>query len=569
MLPDNIENGSIMQASAGGIELIGNVLGNFLAGEGDGGYVLRGGAGNDRLATNGGANQLFGGEGDDTYQTWGHDLIVEAFGEGYDTVQVALSSSYTLPANIERLENAPEWAGGNPNATLTGNELDNFILGGRTIYGLAGNDTLIGTGMIGGLGDDTYIAGAGSTVLENAGEGKDTVEFQGSVFDASYFLSDNVENLTLRHGFGGEDGFGNDLDNVIIGNDSNNQLFGAGGNDLLSGGAGADFMDGGLGNDTFIVDNVADDVSDDPQPEAGIDTVEASVSYSLSAGINRYVENLTLTGDTAINGTGNGLDNTIIGNNASNTLTGGFGNDLLDGRGGADTMIGGSGDDTYVVDSFGDVVTEQSNDGTDTVNSYIDYSLTSRPNIEHLNLLGTAVSGTGNANDNRLIGNIIGNTLVGAGGNDTLIGGEGNDFLVGQLGSDTYQVNRGEGQDTILENASTPGDSDTLLYGATINPVDVVLSRQVNDLRLSIHGGADQVTIQSWYTNSNSQVETIQAGNGQILLSTQVDQLIQAMAQFTTDTGLSWDAAAGGAGTVQQQAQFQGILAANWQSVGS
>jgi Ca2+-binding RTX toxin-like protein len=401
-------------------------------------------------------------------------------------------------------------------------------------------------------------------VSENAGEGKDTVEFQGTLFNASYFLPAQVENLTLRHGFGGEDGFGNELDNVIVGNDSNNQLFGAEGNDLLIGGAGADFMHGGLGDDTFVVDNAADDVSDDP--EAGIDTVEAFVSFSLAGGINRYVENLTLVGDAAINGTGNGLDNTIIGSNVANTLSGDFGDDLLDGRGGADTMIGGSGNDTYVVDNFGDVIMEQINDGIDTVNSHIDYSLTSRPNLENLNLLGVAVSGTGNANDNRLIGNSIGNTLVGVGGNDTLIGGQGNDMLVGQLGSDTYEINRGDGQDTILENASSPGDSDSLLYGATINPIDLVLSRQVNDLRIALQGTTDSVTIQNWYTSPTvSQIETIQAGNGQTLLNSQVDQLIQAMAQFTTDTGLSWDAAAGGAGTVQQQAQFQGILAANWQ----
>ena len=117
-----------------------------------------------------------------------------------------------------------------------------------------------------------------------------------------------------------------------------------------------------------------------------------------------------------------------------------------------------------------------------------------------------------------------------------------------------------------MENDTTTGNSDTLLYGATITPLDLVLSRQVNDLRLAIHSSADQVTIQNWYADPKAaQVETIQAGNGQVLLNTQVDQLIQAMAQFTTATGLSWDAASAGGGTAQQQAQFQAILAASWQ----
>jgi Ca2+-binding RTX toxin-like protein len=169
----------------------------------------------------------------------------------------------------------------------------------------------------------------------------------------------------------------------------------------------------------------------------------------------------------------------------------------------------------------------------------------------------------GTSGNDVLTGNNNANILIGGQGNDTLDGGAGDDRLAGGLGNDTYQVNQGDGQDTISENDSTIGNSDTLLYGSTINPLDLVLTRQVNDLRLAIHGGTDQVTIQNWYANpTTAQVETIQAGND-TLLNTQVDQLIQAMAQFTTDTGLSWDQ--GIDGTPQQLAQVQTILAANWQ----
>jgi Ca2+-binding RTX toxin-like protein len=174
------------------------------------------------------------------------------------------------------------------------------------------------------------------------------------------------------------------------------------------------------------------------------------------------------------------------------------------------------------------------------------------------------LTGTGQADT--INGNGGNDTLNGGAGDDTLAGGTGVDTLRGGLGNDTYQVNRGDGQDTISENDGTLSTSDTLLYGATINPLDLVLSRQANDLRLAIHGSTDRVTIQNWFSTPNTaQVETIQAGNGQTLLSTQVDQLIQAMAQFTTDTGLSWDAASGGAGDPGQQTQFQGIVAASWQ----
>ena len=95
-------------------------------------------------------------------------------------------------------------------------------------------------------------------------------------------------------------------------------------------------------------------------------------------------------------------------------------------------------------------------------------------------------------------------------------------------------VDRGDGRDRISENDGTIGNSDTLLYGATINPLDLVLSRQVNDLRIALHGTTERVTIQNWYANpTTAQVETIQAGNGDTLLNTQVNQLIDAMARFT------------------------------------
>ena len=118
-------------------------------------------------------------------------------------------------------------------------------------------------------------------------------------------------------------------------------------------------------------------------------------------------------------------------------------------------------------------------------------------------------------------------------------------------------------QDKISDVDGTPGNSDQLLYGATIDPLDLVLSRQVNDLRIALHGTADSVTIQNWYASpTTAQVETIQAGNGQTLLSSQVDQLIQAMATFTAQNGnITWDQA------IDQNPQgVQAVLAANgWQ----
>jgi Ca2+-binding RTX toxin-like protein len=91
---------------------------------------------------------------------------------------------------------------------------------------------------------------------------------------------------------------GNASDNTLEGNEANN---------VLTGGAGNDTMAGGNGNDTYLVDSAADVVLENAYE--GADTVFASMSFTLGAN----VENLTLTGSSATNATGNALDNTLIG----------------------------------------------------------------------------------------------------------------------------------------------------------------------------------------------------------------------------------------------------------------
>ena len=169
----------------------------------------------------------------------------------------------------------------------------------------------------------------------------------------------------------------------------------------------------------------------------GVDRVESSISFDLSAK-GQDIENLTLTGAAAINGTGNVLSNIIIGNDAANSL---------DGKGGADTLIGGKGNDTYFVDHAGDVVEElltiAQGGGVDLVKSSIDnYQLTD--NVDNLTLITTGVNAVGNALNNVLTGNDANNNLYGGAGNDALIGGLGNDFLSGDLGVDNLSGGKGD-----------------------------------------------------------------------------------------------------------------------------
>ena len=146
---------------------------------------------------------------------------------------------------------------------------------------------------------------------------------------------------------------GND---ALVGTSASNLLEGMGGNDTLNGGGGADIMLGGSGNDTYLVNHASDKVFETTTQTSttnagGVELVKSSVTWTLGL----YVEKLTLTGNAAINGTGNTLANTITGNAASNLLKGGAGNDTLSGAGGADTLQGGTGLDVLVGGSGADI----------------------------------------------------------------------------------------------------------------------------------------------------------------------------------------------------------------------
>ena len=276
--------------------------------------------------------------------------------------------------------------------------------GNDTINGADGNDTLDGGSgndrMSGGAGDDLYVVdAAGDVIAEAAGAGTDSVRSS-----VTTTLTTNVENLDLI-GVGAINGTGNASANQLRGNAAAN---------VLNGGGGADTMSGGAGDDTYVVDNAADTIVE--LAGEGTDSTQTSISWSLGAN----VENLTLTGTAAINGTGNALANTITGNSGANVLDGGAGND---------TLTGGAGNDTYIVDSLGDTVVETAAGGTDLVQSSVSWSLAAE--VENLTLTGSAaVNGTGNAANNTLTGNAADNLLDGGAGADTLAGGAGNDTYV-------------------------------------------------------------------------------------------------------------------------------------------
>ena len=159
----------------------------------------------------------------------------------------------------------------------------------------------------------------------------------------------------------------------------------------------------------------------------------------------------------------------LFGGAGTDTLDGLGDNDLLDGGIGADALSGGLGDDTYIVDDAGDVVVEDAGEGTDTVQTTLNYVLGAE--IENLTLTGALDrDGDGNALDNVLNGNAGNNILKGLDGNDTLDGGEGTDSLYGGLGDDMFIVD--DECDLVVESANQGSDtvrsSVNYLLGANI-----------------------------------------------------------------------------------------------------
>jgi Ca2+-binding RTX toxin-like protein len=360
---------------------------------------------------------MIGGDGVDTYYVDNvGDQVIETDASLTALDRVFSSIDYTLGTNVENLILT-----GNANLNGTGNAVSNRMTGNdgdNVLDGGLGADTLIG-----GLGNDTYIVdNLGDTVTETSTLLSEIDTVRSSV---DWTLGANLENLVLTGN--AVNGTGNALNNTLTGNATAN---------TLDGGAGADTMIGGDGVDTYYVDNVGDVVIETDASLTALDRVFSSINYTLGAN----VENLILTGNANLNGTGNSVSNRITGNAGNNTLDGGMG---------VDTMIGGAGDDTYIVDNMNDVVTEQVGEGHDLVRTSFSYTLGA--NIEDLTMTGDDNSTlTGNALDNVIRGNSGINYIDGGLGADTMIGGDSYDIYYVDNVNDVVIELANEGEDTVF-----------------------------------------------------------------------------------------------------------------------
>ncbi|MEK7760793.1 MAG: calcium-binding protein, partial [Nitrospirota bacterium] len=296
--------------------------------------------------------------------------------------------------------------------------------GQDSLFGGAGNDYLDGgTGadtMAGGIGNDDYVVdNVLDSVVEAVGEGSDRV-----FSSVDYTLTGDVEDLTLLAGSAAVTGTGNALGNFIVGNQNNNILSGGDGFDFLDGGAGTDTMTGGLGSDNFFVDSLLDTVIE--AAGEGFDTINSSIDYTVA--VSNTERLLLLAGSAAVSGTGDALNNEIVGNQNNNILNGLAGNDKLDGGAGDDTIMGGAGED--ILDGQDDDDNVQGGDAHDVMEG-------------------------GDGND----------VIDGGADEDILIGEAGADTLIGGAGYDTYTYfDPGFGIDTIQDTAAVAGEGNRILF---------------------------------------------------------------------------------------------------------
>ncbi len=316
------------------------------------------------------------------------------------------------------------------NDQINGNSLDNQLFGMRGhdhLYGGMGDDVLDGgvglDTLEGGGGDDFYVLLENEDpVIEQQDSGNDTV----LSYQENYVLPDHVEQGVIMR-----DGAAN-----LTGNSLNNTLYAGVGDNVLDGGDGADTVsyEYGLSGNQGVSVNLA-----------------YEHQFTEVSGLDRLINIENLIGSARAD--------SLTGNELANVLQGAGGNDTLDGGSGADSLLGGGGNDIYLVDDSADVVSENANEGTDLVYSYLSaYTLPANVESAWVGLEG----------DGNLTGNALDNFLYAGRGNNILDGGAGRDTV-----SFTYGMAVASGVVASLVDGKVSGGSgdDTLkniesLYGS-------------------------------------------------------------------------------------------------------
>ena len=412
--------------------------------------------------------------------------------------------------------------GGDGNDVLTGGA------GNDSLEGEAGDDVIEG-----GTGDDQLIGGDGADVYRfNLGDGLDSlsdsnvpgeeslVVFGPGITSSSLTLTTSFGQVIVRPGTAG-DGIINGANGSdvlgfrsvdlfqfadgtsvtytelvargfdIEGTEFDDFLFGTNVIDRFRGGLGNDRMEGGEGNDFYFF-NLSDGV------DTIVDVASAGAGNEVVFGAGIASSDLRLD---------------LAPDQSDSTLS-----DLL-------LRVGTNGDaiqlDTFDRNNVFDPRTVET------------FRFADGSTLTYAQLLARGFDLTGTDGDDQISGtNVADRIVAGDGadvlrsgaGDDTLEGGLGHDRLIGGHGNDTYEFGPGSGQDTIEE---FQGNLDTIRMAPGVAPSDVVVTRNNNDLVLSLNGGADRLTVLLYFLAAPLQIERVQFADDTIWDQTFIDDLVQ------------------------------------------
>ncbi|MFM9109354.1 MAG: hypothetical protein ACKOPN_01905 [Prochlorococcaceae cyanobacterium] len=399
--------------------------------------------------------------------------VAVSYTDGYGQLETVLSGS-TAPVAQPVVVSATGTAANN---LITGNALADTLRGGLgddTLIGYTGADLLVGGDGIdqleGGDGGDLYLIElakdhASAEVRDLGTGGIDEIRFAdpGKTGTLTLLAAElGLERAVIGTGTAATANTAGTSSLTIDaslapnalslqGNAGRNQLLGTAFDDSINGGGDADDLQGRGGNDTYVVDNTGDTITE--LAGQGVDRVQSSVSVTLAAN----VEDLELTGTAAINGTGNGLANRLSGNGARNVLDGGAGLDLL---------LGGEGGDVYMVLATSDHTAAEITDTGLTGTDELRFAATTGTLSLYADDTGLeqVVIGSGTGTAAVTTGKTAVNVNAAAVPNGLLLGGnDGNNALTGTAFADRFQARLGN--DSLTGGAG----ADTFLFDTTLN----------------------------------------------------------------------------------------------------
>ncbi|MDI6728498.1 MAG: calcium-binding protein [Thermodesulfovibrionales bacterium] len=563
--------------------------GDDIINTGSGNDVINAKSGNDIVSTNGGNDTITGGKGNDILNGGtGDDTYIYNTGDGIDRI----------------------------NDTATANEGNTLVFG----EGITPNSLSLGLGSLliktGNEGDEIHIDNFnpddayGTHAIETFqfADGT-TISYNQLIqkgFDLTGTSGDDIINGTnvvdRITTFEGNDTISSKAGDDVINSGSGDDIINAGeGNNIINSGAGNDVITAGTGDDVYTYNN--GDGLDTINDISGLDTLQMGTGIDFDHTIIRIqqgVAHLRLL-DAEGNETSEGIDITL---NADGTMP-------------VETIMFSDGTSMNMRDLIIESKTTYGTKKSDVIRTgrHDDtiYALKGNDTV-YAGLSNDTIYGS-KGND-RLYGEQGNDIIYGDKGNDLLDGGNGNDILYGGKGKDTLKGGRGDdtiytgkGKDTIIFNRGDGHDTITAGYRQEaigdgekdkddrcdwhdnedivkfdVNPLDLIFSRAGNNLEVSIAGSNDSITIEDWYAERQAigdgrwaigkdkrhedkgkddkefLIAEFMTADGMHLHDRQVEQLIQAMATFTTNNGISWGDA------IQQRPQdVQMVLAQYWE----